>query len=63
MEPTAAYEREGFFGQVVFTCGALIRDGSLHIYYGAADETMGLATVPLNELWASGLAPRLLQLP
>lgn len=51
MEPTATYEREGFFGNVVFTCGALIRGGSLHIYYGAADETMGLATVPLDDLW------------
>lgn len=51
MEPVAPYEREGFFGNVVFTCGATIREGILHIYYGAADETMGLATIPLTALW------------
>lgn len=51
MEPVAAYEREGFFGEVVFTCGATIREGILHIYYGAADEVMGLATIPLTTLW------------
>ena len=51
MEPVAKYEREGFFGNVVFTCGATIRDEILHIYYGAADEVMGLATIPLRTLW------------
>lgn len=51
MEPVAEYERHGFFGNVVFTCGATIRDGILHIYYGAADEVMALATIPLNALW------------
>jgi predicted GH43/DUF377 family glycosyl hydrolase len=51
MEPVADYERHGFFGNVVFTCGATIRDGILHIYYGAADEVMALATLPLSALW------------
>jgi predicted GH43/DUF377 family glycosyl hydrolase len=55
MEPVAAYERDGFFGNVVFTCGATIRGDTLHIYYGAADETVGLATVKLDQLW-QGLA-------
>jgi predicted GH43/DUF377 family glycosyl hydrolase len=51
MEPLASYEREGFFGNVVFTCGATIREDILHVYYGAADEVMGLATIPLSTLW------------
>lgn len=51
MEPVADYERHGFFGNVVFTCGATVRDGILHIYYGAADEVMALATMPLSALW------------
>lgn len=51
LEPTAPYEREGFFGNVVFTCGALIRDDVLHIWYGAADESIALATLPLPALW------------
>ncbi len=51
IEPCEDYEVEGFFGNVVFCCGAIIRDDKLHIYYGAADEVMALATVPLDELW------------
>lgn len=51
MEPVAEYERHGFFGNVVFTCGATVRDDILHIYYGAADEVMALATIPLQTLW------------
>lgn len=51
MEPVADYEREGFFGQVVFSCGATIRGDMLHIYYGAADEVMGEASLPLSALW------------
>lgn len=51
MEPVAPYERDGFFGKVVFTCGATLRGEQLNIYYGAADEVMGLATIPLSTLW------------
>ena len=51
LEPIAPYEREGFFGNVVFTCGALIRDETLHIWYGAADECIALATMSLADLW------------
>jgi len=51
LEPTEAYEIEGFFGNVVFCCGATIRDDVVHLYYGAADEVMALATISLDELW------------
>ncbi len=51
LEPAAPYELEGFFGNVVFTCGALIRDDVLHVWYGAADECTALATWPLDALW------------
>ena len=41
LKPEARYEREGFFGGVVFPCGHVLRDdGRLSIYYGAADETV-----------------------
>ncbi|HKM95393.1 MAG TPA: glycosidase, partial [Buttiauxella sp.] len=33
------------------TCGALIRDETLHIWYGAADECIALATMSLADLW------------
>lgn len=58
LEPVAPYEREGFFGNVVFTCGALVRDETLHIWYGAADECVALATMPMDALWRHlGLKP------
>ncbi|GBU11588.1 glycosidase [Enterobacterales bacterium] len=51
LQPEAPYEREGFFGNVVFTCGALIEQDVLKIYYGAADECIALASLPLEALW------------
>jgi len=51
IEPTEAHEIEGFFGNVVFCCGAIIKNDVVHLYYGAADEVMALATFSLDELW------------
>jgi len=51
MEPVAPYEAEGFFGKVVFTCGATLRGDMLHIYYGGADQVMAEASMPLAALW------------
>lgn len=50
LEPDAIYEREGFFGNVVFTCGVLLRDGNLEIYYGAADDKICRADVSLADV-------------
>lgn len=49
--PETPCERDGFFSNVLFSCGALIRDETLWVYYGAADQTMALGTVPLADLW------------
>jgi predicted GH43/DUF377 family glycosyl hydrolase len=52
LEPEAAYEREGFFGGVVFTCG-LLADGDLvRIYYGAADGVTAVADLSLEQILA-----------
>ena len=51
LEPQMPYELYGFFGNVVFTCGALIENETLRVYYGAADESMCLAEMPLANLW------------
>lgn len=53
LEPEAPYEREGFFGNVVFTCGALIDGDCLRLYYGAADEHMALAEGSVQALLAA----------
>jgi beta-1,2-mannobiose phosphorylase / 1,2-beta-oligomannan phosphorylase len=57
LSPEAPYEREGFFGRVVFTCGAIHRkdDDVVRIYYGAADGVTCVADVPLTTI-LSGLA-------
>ena len=51
IEPIEAYEVEGFFDNVVFCCGAIIKEDVLNIYYGAADKVMALATIDIDELW------------
>jgi len=45
------YEKNGFFANVVFTCGAILRkDKTIDIYYGASDEALCVASVELEEL-------------
>lgn len=46
MQPEADYETAGFYGNVIFSCGAVVApDRTVTIYYGAADAvTAGAAT-------------------
>jgi predicted GH43/DUF377 family glycosyl hydrolase len=54
MEPTEYYEKYGLvIPNVIFPTGNFIKDGLLYIYYGCCDTSIGLATVPLNELLAA----------
>jgi len=46
-------EREGYVPNVVYTCGALLHNGTLIIPYGMADHATGFATVPLGEVLAA----------
>jgi predicted GH43/DUF377 family glycosyl hydrolase len=48
--PTEPFEIEGFFGNVVFSNGVVEKDGKVYIYYGAADESVGLAITDLETL-------------
>jgi len=50
LTPEAPYEVEGFFSNVVFTCGAILQGDTLSIYYGAADEFVCGASLSLDEL-------------
>ncbi|OBZ12030.1 glycosidase [Bacillus sp. FJAT-27264] len=50
MEPEADYELNGFFGGVVFSCGALLIGDTVRMYYGAADEVMAVADIPLADI-------------
>ncbi|WP_413377272.1 glycoside hydrolase family 130 protein [Alkalihalobacillus sp. 1P02AB] len=53
LEPTADYEKYGFFGQVVFTCGVTVKENHVKIYYGASDEVMALAEITIDELYVA----------
>ncbi len=46
----APYELRGFVPRVAFPSGSLVRDGKLHVYYGAADTAVAVATVDLEAL-------------
>lgn len=50
LTPEMDYEVNGFFGNVVFSCGALYEDGLVKIYYGAADTSMAYAEIPLADI-------------
>ncbi len=50
--PTESWEKEGVVKNVVFPTGAVLNGERLYIYYGAADEQIGVASVDFNELLA-----------
>jgi predicted GH43/DUF377 family glycosyl hydrolase len=51
LEPTEYYECFGLFiPNVVFPTGAVVIDDMVHVYYGACDTAIALATCPLSEL-------------
>lgn len=52
LAPEAPYEREGFFGGVVFTCGAVADGDVVRVYYGAADGVTAVADLSLTEILA-----------
>ena len=50
LTPTEKYERFGKVPNVVFSCGQVMLDGKLLIYYGGADSVLCVATYELAEL-------------
>lgn len=50
LTPEKAYELYGKVPNVVFTCGSVIMNKSVYLYYGAADTVIGLAYMDLDEL-------------
>lgn len=53
MEPAAAYELQGFYGNVVFSCGAVEKDNSILIYYGASDEFTAVAKTSISRIMST----------
>ena len=50
MAPEAAYEKTGFFGNVVFTNGHIVDGDSIALYYGASDEFICGARLSIAEI-------------
>lgn len=50
MEPLEPYERNGFFGEVVFTNGHVIDGDSVTVYYGASDSVVCAARFSIAAL-------------
>ena len=50
LEPTAPYELNGFFGNVVFTNGHIVNGDEITLYYGASDEVICGATLSIDDI-------------
>jgi predicted GH43/DUF377 family glycosyl hydrolase len=50
LEPLEPYEVEGIVRRAIFSCGAVLRNDTLFIYYGGADTVLGVAKVSLKRL-------------
>ena len=48
LEPEEWYENEGYKSGVVYSCGAIVKDGVLFVYYGGADKVSCVATADLD---------------
>ncbi len=49
-EPKEKYEKEGIVSNVVFPCGAIVRDKTIFLYYGGADEVVCVATMNIDKI-------------
>jgi beta-1,2-mannobiose phosphorylase / 1,2-beta-oligomannan phosphorylase len=50
IKPEEHYETNGFFEQVVFSCGAISENNDVWIYYGVSDENIACAKMSLQEI-------------
>jgi Predicted glycosylase len=53
LEPTLPYETEGYYNGCVFPTANVVKDGTLYLYYGAADHFIGVATCSFDEFMAN----------
>jgi predicted GH43/DUF377 family glycosyl hydrolase len=49
-EPLKDYEKIGQINNAVFSCGSVLINGTVFVYYGGADSTLNVATIPLKTL-------------
>jgi len=49
-EPRLPFEKEGQVPNVVFPCGASVIKDTLYMYYGGADQVVGVASIKMEKL-------------
>ncbi len=62
LEPDEWYENEGYKAGVVYSCGAVIKDGKLFVYYGGGDKVSCVATANLDKFLQELIHPNLSKL-
>lgn len=50
LSPDMNYETDGQIQNIVFSCGAVVIDGTIFMYYGGADTVTGVSTMKLKSL-------------
>lgn len=50
LSPRERYERIGDVPNWIFSCGSVVQDGELWIYYGASDSCICLGTAPIADI-------------
>ena len=50
LEPEEHYENNGHKGGVVYSCGAIVKENRLFVYYGGADTVVCVASIKFEEL-------------
>ncbi len=53
LEPETEYENHGHKQGVVYVCGAVVKNGTIFVYYGASDKTLAVATARLDRFLAA----------
>ncbi len=49
LEPDFGYENNGWKSGVVYSCGAIVKDGELYVYYGGGDSVVCVAMADLKK--------------
>ncbi len=52
LEPRESWEKKGDVPKVVFSCGQVVNDETLYVYYGGADRVMAVATCHMADMMA-----------
>ena len=51
LEPELEWERIGHVNNVVFSCGQVVMGGEIYVYYGGADNAIGLAKMDYEDIF------------